>query len=65
MSGIWVVLEERSGHASPISLEAIAAGRQLAQQVSKAVCAVVLGSGVQAFAEEAKQHGVDSVLCIT
>lgn len=65
MSGIWVVLEERNGHVSPISMEALAAGRQLAQQVSQPVCAVVLGSSVQGIAEETAQHGVDRVLCVT
>ncbi|HEV2215681.1 MAG TPA: electron transfer flavoprotein subunit alpha/FixB family protein, partial [Terracidiphilus sp.] len=65
MSGIWVVLEERNGRISPISMEALAAGRQLAQQVSQPTCAVVLGSSVQGIAEEAARCGADSVLCIT
>lgn len=65
MSGIWVVMEDRNGRISPISMEALAAGRQLAQQVSQPTCAVVLGSAVQPIAEEAAHCGADSVLSIT
>lgn len=64
MSSIWVILEERNGHASPISLEALAAGRQLAAQVGLPVRAIVIGSAVQSVADEGSRAGVDSVVCI-
>jgi electron transfer flavoprotein alpha subunit len=64
MSSIWVILEERNGHASPISLEALAAGRQLAAQRSLPVQAIVLGSQTKQLAEEAAHQGANSVLCV-
>jgi electron transfer flavoprotein alpha subunit len=64
MSSIWVILEERNGHASPISLEALAAGKQLAAQLGLPVCAVVTGSAAKPLADEVARHGANSVLCI-
>jgi electron transfer flavoprotein alpha subunit len=44
MSGILVIIEDRSGHITRISWEALAAGQQLAAQLRLPVSAVVVGS---------------------
>jgi electron transfer flavoprotein alpha subunit len=44
MSDIWVVLEEREGHVSRISWEALAAGAELAQLTGLALNAVLPGA---------------------
>jgi electron transfer flavoprotein alpha subunit len=64
MSSIWVILEGQNGHAGPISLEALAAGKQLAAQLSLPMYAVVMGSMVKPFANEVANHGATGVLCI-
>ncbi|HVC45746.1 MAG TPA: electron transfer flavoprotein subunit alpha/FixB family protein [Terracidiphilus sp.] len=64
MSSIWVILEDRNGHASPISLEALAAGKQLGGQLRLPVCAVALGAEPGQLADEVARKGVDSVVCV-
>ncbi|HEU5350200.1 MAG TPA: electron transfer flavoprotein subunit alpha/FixB family protein [Terracidiphilus sp.] len=64
MSSVWVILEERNGHASPISMEALAAGRQLAAQTGLPVHAVIMGTATKPLAEEISHSGVGSVLAI-
>ena len=58
---VWVVLEHREGKLHPIALEAITAGRRLAQELGCAVEAVLLGSGMEALASEAARSGVERV----
>ena len=53
MSGILVVLEERDGHVSRASWEALAAGQFLAGKTSQPVSAVVIGANTGATAAEA------------
>ena len=53
MSGIWVVLEERQGSLSRISMEAIAAAQQLGRLVGQPVHAVIPGAQTDALAEHA------------
>lgn len=53
MSGILVVLEERDGHVSRISWEALAAAQQIGSQASLTVSAVVLGPNTETQTTEA------------
>jgi electron transfer flavoprotein alpha subunit len=50
--GILVFIEHRDGVANKTSFEAIAAAQSLGSQLTQPVSAVVLGSGVAAFAQE-------------
>jgi electron transfer flavoprotein alpha subunit len=53
MSGVWVVLEERDGRVGRNSWEALAAGQNLARQISMPVNSAVVGSTTEALAAEA------------
>jgi electron transfer flavoprotein alpha subunit len=61
MSGIWVVIEERDGHASRISWEAVAAGQKLAVLAGLAVNAVVVGAQTESLAAEVAAKAVGKV----
>ena len=62
MSGIWVVIEERDGRASRISLEAIAAGQKLAALTGLAVNAVVIGAQTEPLAAEVAAKALGKVV---
>jgi electron transfer flavoprotein alpha subunit len=64
MSGIFVVLEERDGHVSRASWEALAAGLALGAQSNDPVTAVVLGANTDATAAEAAAKAVAKVIRI-
>jgi electron transfer flavoprotein alpha subunit len=50
MSGILLVLEQRDGHISRISWEALAAGQMLASQTGLPVSAIVVGAATESLA---------------
>ncbi len=62
MSGIFVVLEERDGHISRTSWEALAAGKLLGAQTSQPVSAAVMGADAEATAAEAAAKAVSKVI---
>jgi electron transfer flavoprotein alpha subunit len=62
MSGIFVVLEERDGHVSRASWEALAAGQFLAGKTREPVNAVVIGANTDATATEAAAKAVSKVI---
>jgi len=64
MSGIFVVLEERDGHVSRASWEALAAGLALSAKSNDPVTAVVLGANTDATAAEAAAKAVAKVIRI-
>ncbi|MFP5235628.1 MAG: electron transfer flavoprotein subunit alpha/FixB family protein [Acidobacteriota bacterium] len=61
MSGVWVILEERDGHVSRISWEALAAGQMLAELTNKPLNAAVIGHNTDALAKEAAGKAVAKV----
>ena len=64
MSGIFVVLEERDGHVSRASWEALAAGLALGAKSNDPVTAVVLGANTDATAAEAAAKALAKVIRI-
>ncbi|HVO44682.1 MAG TPA: electron transfer flavoprotein subunit alpha/FixB family protein [Aggregatilineales bacterium] len=62
MSGVLVWIDQFKGRALPISWEAIAAGRSLAERLGGPLSAVVFGQGIDAVAAEAFQYGADRVI---
>ncbi len=64
MSSVLVVLEDKSGHLSRISLEAVEAARQLATAKGLAITAVVTGAKTEALAGEAAAQGAAKVVRI-
>jgi electron transfer flavoprotein alpha subunit len=64
MSGIWVVIEERDGHVSRASWEAVAAGQKLAALTGLPVNAVVLGAQTESLAAEVATKALGKVVRI-
>jgi electron transfer flavoprotein alpha subunit len=62
MSGVWVVLEERSGRFGRINWEALAAGQKLGAQLNLPVHAVVPGAKTESLAAEAARNGAAKVV---
>jgi len=52
MSGVLVIIEDRSGKISRISWEALAAGQKLAASLGLPLAAVLIGSQIQSLAAE-------------
>jgi electron transfer flavoprotein alpha subunit len=64
MSGILVVIEERDGHVSRASWEAVAAGQKLAALTGQIVNAVVIGAQTESLAVEAATKALGKVVRI-
>jgi electron transfer flavoprotein alpha subunit len=61
-NGILVFIEHNSGRLNKTSLEAIAAAQKLGADLGQKVAPVVLGSGVQALAQEITAYEVEKVI---
>jgi electron transfer flavoprotein alpha subunit len=59
--GIWVWVEQDAGKAHPVAWELLGQGRKLADALGAPLCAVVLGTGVEALAQEAISYGADTI----
>lgn len=59
--GVWIVAEQRYGAFRKISFELAATARKLADELGEEVCALLLGSGIEAIAGELGKYGVDKV----
>jgi electron transfer flavoprotein alpha subunit len=62
-NGILVFIEHRDGVLNKTSLEAIAAAQSLASQLQQPVSAILLGSDVNALAQEIVGYDLAKVLC--
>ena len=59
---IWVVTEtDPQGVLRPVTFELLGAANRLANESGRAVAAVVIGHGVDAYTEELEAHGADLV----
>lgn len=64
MSSVLVVVEDRMGAPSRVSLEALAAGQQLAAQLGIECSAVALGEGIVALASELGRKKLAKVFAV-
>lgn len=62
MSGVWVWTEHAEGKLATISLEALGAGRKIADSLGQSLTALVTGHEVSAIADAAFNFGADAVL---
>jgi electron transfer flavoprotein alpha subunit len=62
MSGVFVWIDQFQGNALPISWEALAAGRKIAQARGQQVTALVFGQGVDSGVQQAFHYGADRVI---
>lgn len=60
--GVYVFAEQRGGVLQSVSRELLGKARELASTLGEEVCAVLLGSGVEALAAECVAYGADKVL---
>lgn len=58
---VWIFAEVNHGKLSPTAYELLNAGRKLADNLGEKLCAVLLGSGVEKFAEQLFEYGADVV----
>ena len=58
---VWILAEVNHGKLSPTAYELLNAGRNLADDLGDKLCAVLLGSGVEKFAEQLFEYGADVV----
>ena len=63
-SGIWVFAEQHDGVIAGVSHELLGKGRELADQLSCELCAILLGHQLNGLAEELIAYGADQVICI-
>lgn len=62
MSGVWVWTDHDDGKLATISLEALGAGREIADVLGETLTALVTGNAVQDVADAAFGYGADAVL---
>jgi len=61
---VWVFCEQKKGVIQSISFELLGEGRKLADKLGVKLCAVLLGSGVDAGVEELSHRGADKVYLV-
>ncbi|NLS45155.1 MAG: electron transfer flavoprotein subunit alpha/FixB family protein [Firmicutes bacterium] len=62
--GVMVIGEQRGGKLHPVTYELLARGRVLADKLSEELSCVILGYGMEQFAEEIIQRGADIVYIV-
>lgn len=60
--GVFAITEQRDGELRKVSFEAVSEGRRVADGLGADLTAVILGSSVEALAEELKKYGPDKIL---
>jgi len=61
---VWVFCEQKKGVVQSISFELLGEGRKLADKLGVHLCAVLLGSGMEAVAAELGERGADKVYLV-
>ena len=61
---VWVFCEQKKGVIQSISFELLGEGRKLADKLGVKLCAVLLGAGIQAKAEELSERGADTIYLV-
>lgn len=58
---VWVFAEQRENKLMPVVIELLGEGKKLADEVGNKLCAILLGSDVDALANELVSYGADKV----
>ena len=61
---VWVFAEQEDGNIQSVTYELLGEGRKLADAVGMKLCAVLLGSGVSAKAQDLVHRGADKVYVV-
>ncbi len=59
---VWVYIDQFKGQATPSAWEAVSAAKSVAEKMGGGITALLIGSGVEALAQQAFATGVDEVL---
>jgi electron transfer flavoprotein alpha subunit/NAD-dependent dihydropyrimidine dehydrogenase PreA subunit len=58
---VWVFIEHKRGRIANVSFELLGQGRKLADALGCKLCGMLMGEGVEQWAQEAIRHGADTV----
>jgi electron transfer flavoprotein alpha subunit len=61
---VWVWCETNEGRLRGVALELVTKGRELADQLGEKLVAVLIGHGIESYAETLVHHGADKVLVV-
>jgi electron transfer flavoprotein alpha subunit len=61
---VWVLAEQNDGHIESVTYELLGEGRKLADDLGQHLCAVVLGSGITAKADDLIHRGAEKVYIV-
>ena len=61
MAGVWVIGEHRAGEFRKVTMEALSAAQPVAAELGQELCAVVLGSGIEASCAQLGNFGAAKV----
>ncbi len=59
---VLAITEQREGAFRKVSYESLSQGRRLADELGGSLIALILGQGIEALAEEAREYGPDRIL---
>jgi electron transfer flavoprotein alpha subunit len=62
--GVWTLAEHRDGILKDITLEILTPARVVAEKLNAELCTLLLGHGVERFAEKIIRHGADRVIVV-
>jgi electron transfer flavoprotein alpha subunit len=63
-SNVWVYIEQHQGHIKDVAHELLAEGRKLADELSCALCGVLLGKNVSGLCKDVIASGADKVYLV-
>jgi len=61
---VWVFCEQKNGQIQTISYELLGEGKKLASKLGVKLCAVLLGDGIHAKAEDIASRGADKIYLV-
>jgi len=61
---VWVFCEQKNGVIQTVSFELLGEGKKLAKKLGSKLCAVILGSGIEAKIEELSARGADKIYIV-
>ena len=61
---VWVFIEQRDGNPADVSFELLCKGQKLADAMGGTLKSIVIGSGVDAIAEQTFTYGADEALVV-
>jgi electron transfer flavoprotein alpha subunit len=64
MAGIWVYTEHKDGKVKKVTFEILSEAKKLAEKKGEPLCAVLVGSAVEAMASTVGSYGAQKVYCV-